>query len=223
VAERLGIRWRSRCTPEQKREHVTALQTSGHRVLMLGDGLNDAESLAVADVGVAMGGGSAIAQGHADVLLLRDDLRLIPTLIDTARRARRITRQNMAWAVGYHLLVLPFAVSGMMAPWLAALGMALSSLIVVMNALRLRHRASAEMDARVRIAAARGCPHDHPAGAGPGQPRSSSVLAIWAFFWAVDDGQFDDLDTPAFNALDDDEPRAPTTDVAADVDADQDR
>jgi Cu2+-exporting ATPase len=139
LADSLGIAGRGRLTPEQKRAAIHALRDGGHHVMMIGDGLNDAESLAAADVGVAMGGGAAIAQCHADVLLLRDDLRLVRLLVDTAKRARRIARQNLAWSIGYHLAIVPFAVAGVMSPWLAAVGMAASSLLVTLNALRLRH------------------------------------------------------------------------------------
>ena len=138
VAAALGIPGRGRLTPEQKRAAIHAMRNDGHRVLMIGDGLNDAESLAAADVGVAMGGGAAIAQCHADVLLLRDDLRLVRLLVDTAARARRIARQNLAWSIAYHLAIVPVAVAGVMSPWLAAVGMAASSLLVTLNALRLR-------------------------------------------------------------------------------------
>ncbi len=138
VAASLGIGGRGRLGPEQKRTELHALREAGHRVMMIGDGLNDAESLMAADVGIAMAGGAAIAQCHADVLLLRDDLRLVRLLIDTAARARRIARENIAWSIGYHLLIVPFAVAGVLSPWLAAVGMAASSLLVTLNALRLR-------------------------------------------------------------------------------------
>ncbi|MBK7145114.1 MAG: cadmium-translocating P-type ATPase [Xanthomonadales bacterium] len=142
VAAPLALAAHARQTPQQKRAIIAALRAKGHRVMMIGDGLNDAESLAAADVGVAMGGGAALAHCHADVLLLRDDLRLVQLLLDTARRMRRIARQNVAWAIGYHLAIVPFAVSGLMPPWLAAAGMAASSLLVTLNALRLRRRPS---------------------------------------------------------------------------------
>lgn len=142
VADTLGITACSRMTPAQKCAHLRDLQAQGHHVLMLGDGLNDVESLAAANIGIAMGGGSALTQCHADVVLLRDDLSLVGLLIDSARRTQRITRQNMAWAIGYHVLLLPFAISGLMPPWLAALGMSASSLVVVLNALRLGRSAN---------------------------------------------------------------------------------
>ena len=148
VAAALGIRGRGRLNPEQKRAAIHAMREAGHRVMMLGDGLNDAESLAAADVGVAMGGGAAIAQCHADVLLLRDDLRLVRLLVDTAHRARRIARQNVAWSIAYHLAIVPFAVMGVMSPWLAAVGMAASSLLVTLNALRLRRHPGVPMSGK---------------------------------------------------------------------------
>jgi Cu2+-exporting ATPase len=83
------------------------------------------------------------------VLLLRDDLRLLELLFQTAERARRITRQNLAWAIGYHLVLLPLAVSGAMSPWLAAVGMAASSLLVTLNALRLRTAPGAHSESAV--------------------------------------------------------------------------
>ncbi len=138
VASALRIPGQGRLNPEQKRARIAGMRAAGQRVMMIGDGLNDAESLAAADVGVAMGGGAAIAQCHADVLLLRDDLRLVRLLVDTARRTRRIARENLAWSIGYHLVIVPFAVAGVMSPWLAAVGMATSSLLVTLNALRLR-------------------------------------------------------------------------------------
>ncbi len=148
VAEALGIDGRGRLTPDQKRAAIHALRDAGHHVMMIGDGLNDAESLAAADLGIAMGGGAAIAQCHADVLLLRDDLRLVRLLVDTAQRARRIARQNLAWSIGYHAAIVPFAVAGVMSPWLAAVGMAASSLIVTLNALRLRKAPPAPTSSR---------------------------------------------------------------------------
>jgi Cu2+-exporting ATPase len=138
LAAHLGIDdARARQTPEAKLSRARELQAQGRRVAMVGDGLNDAPVLAGADVSIAIGDGAALAQRAADLVLATPVLGRIPQAIDLARRSRRIIRQNLAWAVGYNLLVLPLAALGLVTPWLAALGMALSSLVVTLNALRL--------------------------------------------------------------------------------------
>jgi len=128
---------RARQSPEHKLAHLRALQAQGHVVAMVGDGINDAPVLAGADVSLAMGGGAALAQRSADLILTGDSLRRVPEAIVLARRTRRIVRQNLAWALGYNALALPLAALGWVTPWLAALGMAASSLLVTLNALRL--------------------------------------------------------------------------------------
>ncbi len=127
----------ARQTPERKLEAVRALQAQGHAVAMVGDGINDAPVLAGADVAIAIGDGAALATRNADLVLASPSLLRIPQAIALARRSRAVIRQNLAWALGYNLLALPLAALGLVTPWLAALGMALSSLTVTLNALRL--------------------------------------------------------------------------------------
>ena len=139
LADQLAIAHRrAQATPEDKLAYVQALQAEGKRVLMLGDGINDAPVLAAANVSLAVAGSADVAREGADVILLQDDLALIPRLLRQARRTRRVIRQNLIWASVYNLVVVPLAVAGWVTPWIAAIGMSASSLIVVGNALRLR-------------------------------------------------------------------------------------
>lgn len=123
--------------PEDKLARLRREQAAGHRVLMLGDGINDGPVLAAADVSMAMGRGSSIAHAAGDLLLLRESLASLPRGIEVARDTLRIVRQNLRWAAGYNLIAIPIAAIGLMPPWVAALGMSLSSLVVVLNARRI--------------------------------------------------------------------------------------
>ena len=134
-AERLGVTVHAGLTPEQKLAYVQ--QAEGGTVLV-GDGINDGPALAAADVGMALGRGTDIAHAAAEVILLREDLRAVPTLIRLARAAMRKVRQNLAWAFFYNVIGLGLAVTGHLQPVLAAFAMVASSLIVTTNALRLR-------------------------------------------------------------------------------------
>lgn len=141
VANGLGIEaWHARQLPEDKLSYVKAMQQQGSIIVMVGDGVNDAPVLAVADVSVAMGQGAQLAQASADMVLLSDELDRLPASVAKARETMRIIRQNIGWAIGYNLMALPLAAAGFVAPWMAAIGMSLSSLLVVLNALRLRDR-----------------------------------------------------------------------------------
>ncbi|HSD71070.1 MAG TPA: heavy metal translocating P-type ATPase [Woeseiaceae bacterium] len=139
IAGKLGITdWRAGLRPEQKVALVHALRDAGETVVMVGDGVNDAPVLAAADASIALDAGTALARASADAIVLGKRMQGIVDAVDIARATRRIIRQNMAWAIGYNLAAVPLAVSGLLAPWMAALGMSLSSLLVVSNALRLR-------------------------------------------------------------------------------------
>lgn len=124
--------------PADKLARLRELQAGGAVVAMVGDGINDAAVLAGADVSVAMGSGADIAAASADLLLTTDHLDALAAGFAGARRTLWIVRQNIAWAIAYNLLALPAAAAGLVAPWMAAIGMSLSSLLVVANASRLR-------------------------------------------------------------------------------------
>jgi len=138
VAGRLGIKaFSARQTPGMKLDALIALRESGRTTLMVGDGVNDAPVLAAADTSMTVKGGAELAHSTADLILTGESLGLILTARAIARRARQLIRQNLTWAVLYNASVMPLAVSGALKPWMAALGMSLSSLLVVANASRL--------------------------------------------------------------------------------------
>ena len=138
VAAATGIDdFRARMSPRDKMEAVQAMQADGARVLMVGDGVNDAPVLACADVSIAMGGASSLAKTSADIVLMANHLQAVAEAIGMARKTRSVVRQNMTWALMYNFGAIPAAALGLVAPWLAAIGMSASSLIVVINAMRL--------------------------------------------------------------------------------------
>ena len=138
VAQRAGIvQWRGDCTPANKLAALRALQARGHRVAMVGDGLNDGPVLAAAHASFAFGSAVPLASLRSDFVVLGGQLPLIAQSILLARKTLRVVRQNLWWAAGYNALCVPLAIVGLMPAWLAGLGMAASSLLVVLNAARL--------------------------------------------------------------------------------------
>ena len=139
VARRLGIPdAHGGLVPEGKHAFLRRLQADGETIAMVGDGVNDAPVLAQAQVSVAMGGGADLARANADVVLLGSDLGALPQGVGIARRTLAVVRQNLAWSFAYNFIAIPLAMFGWITPWMAGIGMSASSLLVVLNALRLQ-------------------------------------------------------------------------------------
>ena len=124
-------------SPDQKIDAIGRLQADHERVLMVGDGLNDAGAMARADISLAVNPVDTLVQSAADATLVNGDVAVVPELIRYALRVRKVIRQNICWALVYNFTVIPLAIAGMIAPWAAALGMSASSLLVTLNACRL--------------------------------------------------------------------------------------
>ncbi|MFG3016263.1 heavy metal translocating P-type ATPase [Streptomyces cinerochromogenes] len=151
VAAALGIdEVHARCTPEAKAGLVRDLREQGCRVAVVGDGVNDAAALAGADLGIAMGSGTDVAIGAADVTLVRGDIEALADAVRLARRTLGTIRANLVWAFGYNVMTVPVAMVGLLDPMLAAAAMSVSSLLVVGNSLRLRAWQPAPAPARRR-------------------------------------------------------------------------
>ncbi|MEH6789245.1 heavy metal translocating P-type ATPase [Parasphingorhabdus sp.] len=137
VARALGLTGQASASPQDKVDAITRLTAGGHRVLMVGDGLNDGPALAAAHVSIAPGSASDVGQQAADAVFTSESLMPVALAIRVARRTGRIVHQNFALAIGYNICAVPLALTGMVTPLVAAIAMSLSSLIVVGNALRL--------------------------------------------------------------------------------------
>ena len=125
------------CSPQDKLAHIQALQQQGKKVLMVGDGLNDGPVLASAHASIAMGQAVPLAQAQSDFVVMSGELAMVTDLITQAKWTMRIVKQNLTWAATYNAVCVPLAIAGMLPAWLAGLGMALSSLLVILNAARL--------------------------------------------------------------------------------------
>ncbi|RZS44795.1 Cu+-exporting ATPase [Herbihabitans rhizosphaerae] len=139
VADEVGITdVRAGVLPADKAGVIAELREGGHRVAMAGDGINDAPALATADVGLAVGSGTDIALRSADIILVREDLRVVPDAIMLAHRSLRTIQGNLMWAFGYNIAAIPLAAAGLLNPLIAGAAMSLSSVLVVSNSMRLR-------------------------------------------------------------------------------------
>lgn len=140
VATRVGIdEVIADILPEGKVDVIEQLRDRGHVVAMVGDGINDGPALVGADLGLAIGRGTDVALGAADIILVRDDLNTVPQALDLARATMRTIRMNMIWAFGYNVAAIPIAAAGLLNPLIAGAAMAFSSFFVVSNSLRLRN------------------------------------------------------------------------------------
>ncbi len=139
LAQRVSIdEYHGEMSPDAKLDEVAKLQAAGETVLMVGDGINDAPVLAGADVSIAVADASSLAKTSADILLLSNRLDNVRIALEYSRKTRKIIRQNLTWALAYNISAIPAAAVGLVTPWIAAIGMSSSSLLVVMNAIRLR-------------------------------------------------------------------------------------
>ena len=146
VADRTGVKlWYAEQSPKMKMDFLRSLQAEGKTVLMVGDGINDAPVLSAANVSMTVSGASELANSTADFILTGNSLNSIEIIFNSSDKTHTIIRQNLFWALAYNLLAVPFAAAGLIVPWMAALGMSLSSLLVVLNSGRLAKNRAEEL------------------------------------------------------------------------------
>lgn len=139
IARQTGIQhYDAEQLPQDKLNRVNQLQAAGYKVAMVGDGVNDAPVLAAADLSISLSMGTDLARAASDMIINGNQLAPVSAAIQITSKMMRIIRQNFTWAIAYNIVAVPFSMAGLIQPWLAAIGMSLSSLIVVLNALRLR-------------------------------------------------------------------------------------
>jgi len=132
-----GLEYIADVTPFEKADVVKSFQNNGRICAMVGDGINDAPALTTADVGIAIGNGTDIAIESSDIVLMRDELKLVATVFDTSVTTLRVIKQNLFWAFSYNIVMIPLAMTGTIHPIISAALMSISSLFVVFNSLRI--------------------------------------------------------------------------------------